>query len=236
MVSHGTGSPSGPGRVGTRSCSTAYTCPGSQPSRSGTCSTCMPRSLRTPFARRYCACRFQLIGLLQVEVARVAETAVHLDDPAERPRGDACDRGLRAGEERQLAGAADERLRVTLHGSRIACAAARSMPNGFSAAATCRPRSRRRTSARAGRAAPRCRPRRAHPGRAGRGSRSCATDRRDAVEPRQGLGVDVADVREHRAHRVVGESRPPGERDGDLLAHQAAADDADADRLAGRRS
>ena len=62
-MSQATSAPVASARVGTTLLSTAVTELGIQPARSGMCSACMPRSLRTPDAPLVSALRFQLMAL-----------------------------------------------------------------------------------------------------------------------------------------------------------------------------
>ena len=54
-------------------------------------------------------------------------------------------------------------------------------------------------------------------------------DRRDLAEPVEGGGVDVTDRDELGAHRTIKEGEPTPKGGGDLAAHEAGADDGDAD-------
>ena len=105
---------------------------GIQPKRSGRCSTCMPRSPRQPYSPLNCIMRFQLMGLLRVQVAGVPEPGLDLDDLAETAFAHEPDDLVGAGKE----GNSDEQRAKTsgcsARAARIGSLAARSMPKGFS--------------------------------------------------------------------------------------------------------
>ena len=78
-------------------------------------------------------CRFQLIGLLRIEIAGVQEAGVDLDDP---PEGAGFDHAARCVARPGKKGNSDEQRTKTCGCSaqqaRMASLAGRSMPNGFS--------------------------------------------------------------------------------------------------------
>ncbi len=132
IVSQGSSVPSAPGRSRTMSCSTAYTRSGRQPRRSGAWTTCMPRSPITPISPQKRAMRFQLSGLARsrsLECRKLPSASIGCPSPPERIVWIAsCAPGKKGISDEQRANTPGR----SPSAATMRCAAARSMPNGFS--------------------------------------------------------------------------------------------------------